>query len=148
MAGRSSCEYETWEYKNLANTATKLGEEIVFAAAGYLSMAIEAATQEVEDNDIRLDKIKSYELHDVAFLAALVVPEDDRGVEIILTLCPVHLNNSSNYKNQYTFVISSITMSDDGEQSLEHSRGRISVIIDDTGTSATPQNELVKRLCL
>lgn len=64
-----------------------LGGEAVFPAAGYFSMAIEAITQLNERSDHPV-AISGYTLRDVSIKNALVTPDDDNGIEVILSMCP------------------------------------------------------------
>ncbi|KAL2802399.1 KR domain-containing protein [Aspergillus granulosus] len=64
-----------------------LGGEAVFPAAGYFSMAIEAITQVNETNGIPVE-ITGYTLRDVSIKAALVVPDDNDGIETLFVLQP------------------------------------------------------------
>ncbi|KAI0886565.1 KR domain-containing protein [Annulohypoxylon maeteangense] len=64
-----------------------LGGESVFPAAGYFSMAIEAIRQinELKETPI---PIESYAIRDVSIKTALVTPDDDDGIEIVLSMRP------------------------------------------------------------
>ncbi|TGO27521.1 hypothetical protein BPAE_0041g00680 [Botrytis paeoniae] len=66
-------------------TDHQVGQEIVFPSTGYLAMAIEAATQAVEVNGGFEEEISSYEVQDVSLQKALVIPEEDGGIEILFT---------------------------------------------------------------
>ena len=94
--------------------------KIIFPAAGYITMAIEAV--------IRLDKcpetIQHIELHDVAFKAALPVRTDDMGTEILLEMQPVMESAKRSSDHWYHFIISSYDA--DGRCS-EHCHGTIGV---------------------
>ncbi|KAJ4290886.1 hypothetical protein N0V90_010082 [Kalmusia sp. IMI 367209] len=62
--------------------------EIIFPAAGYVAMAIEATRQLMQDRGI-IDKVSSYQLRDVAFTAPLVIPDGGRAMEMQLKIIPV-----------------------------------------------------------
>jgi acyl transferase domain-containing protein len=64
-----------------------LGGEAVFPAAGYFSMAIEAITQVNEDSPAPVE-ITGYTLRDVSIKAALVIPDDNDGIETLFALHP------------------------------------------------------------
>lgn len=64
-----------------------LGGEAVFPAAGYFSMAIEAITQMNEDSPTPVE-VTGYTLRDVSIKAALVIPDDNDGIETLFTLQP------------------------------------------------------------
>ena len=94
--------------------------KIIFPAAGYISMAIEAA--------MRLDKcpnaIKSIILKDVSFKSALPVRTDDMGTEVLLEMQPILASAKRTSDTWYRFIISSY---DDSERCDEHCHGLISV---------------------
>jgi acyl transferase domain-containing protein/NADPH:quinone reductase-like Zn-dependent oxidoreductase len=62
-----------------------LGGEAVFPAAGYFGMALEAVTQMNETSSTPAEII-SYTLRDVAIKTALVVPDDNDGIETLFNL--------------------------------------------------------------
>lgn len=94
--------------------------KIIFPAAGYLTMAIEAAT--------RLDKcpetIKSVTLRDVSFKSALPVRTDDMGTEVLLEMQPVLASAKRTSDTWYRFIISSY---DATGRCDEHCHGMIEV---------------------
>lgn len=94
--------------------------KVIFPAAGYITMAIEAVT--------RLEKcpesIRHIELHDVQFKAALPVRTDDMGTEVILEMQPVLESAKRSSDQWYDFIISSYDA--DGRCS-EHCHGIIGV---------------------
>ncbi|KAI1426421.1 hypothetical protein F5Y12DRAFT_713150 [Xylaria sp. FL1777] len=60
--------------------------DVVFPAAGYIAMAIEAALRAHEELiELRL-KPKGYRLRNVSIKTALRLPEDDPGIEIVLSM--------------------------------------------------------------
>ena len=100
-----------------------LGGESVFPAAGYFSMAIEAITQlnELSDSPV---KIRSYVLRDVSIKKALVTPDDDNGIEVILNMRPSVFGESGSTTTWWDFSVSSI---DDENVKKEHMAGSISI---------------------
>ena len=64
-----------------------LGGEAVFPAAGYFGMAIEAINQINEDSPTPVE-VTGYTLRDVSIKAALVIPDDNDGIETLFTLQP------------------------------------------------------------
>ncbi|KAL2166565.1 hypothetical protein VTG60DRAFT_2512 [Thermothelomyces hinnuleus] len=60
---------------------------IIYPAAGYLSMAIEGASY-LASRNASDRKIQGYQLRDVGILNALVVPETAEGIELQLALRP------------------------------------------------------------
>ncbi|KUL82178.1 hypothetical protein ZTR_09578 [Talaromyces verruculosus] len=109
---------------------------ILYPGAGMLVMAIEAAHQLAAPNG----EIVSYELRDVSIVTALRVPDDEKGVEVLVELHPRRTGTkaapSANLKE---FTIS--TPSDDGKTWQIHCRGLISVTYK-TQISSNMQQEL------
>ena len=111
-----------------------LGGTAIFPAAGHLSMAIEALQQVCETAGKPFEGVK---LRDVDIRTALVVPDDDDGVEVLLNL-QVPTEPTSDW---YNFSVESPGA--DGEWTI-HCNGRISAIGSrkDTQTSdKTPVDE-------
>ncbi|KAI8630512.1 lovastatin nonaketide synthase [Xylariaceae sp. FL1651] len=100
-----------------------LGGEAVFPAAGYFSMAIEAITQlnETSENPIA---ISSYTLRDVSIKNALVTPDDDNGIEVMLNLRPSLHANANGNSIWWDFNVSSIDQ--DGYKN-DHMAGSIAI---------------------
>lgn len=90
-------------------------------------MAIEAATQVVEVYGSLENAIQSYELRDVSLQKALVVPEEDRGIEILFTLRKATLNTNSDYESRFIFVLTSVNNLNGEDSFVEHCRGTIDV---------------------
>lgn len=68
-----------------------------------------------------------YELLDVALHKALIVPEDDRGIEVLFTLQREKLNNTSDYESQFSFILTSVNPLNGEDTFVEHCRGTIKV---------------------
>lgn len=94
-----------------------LGGEAVFPAAGYFSMAIEAITQLNELSE-KPSIIDNYVLRDVSIKKALVTPDDDDGIEVLLNMRP------SVRAGWWDFRVSSVGA---GNISKEHMEGSISI---------------------
>ncbi|OXV05636.1 hypothetical protein Egran_06595, partial [Elaphomyces granulatus] len=113
---------------------------IVYPAAGFCCMAIEAALQmSTVSSTAKEDKkgpISEYKIRDLGISRAIVVPETEEGVEVIFSMRPHPINQvtSSNIWNE--FRIFSYTKSGGW---AEHCRGLISVVyknvIDEEGAS-------------
>ncbi|MCJ1284085.1 hypothetical protein MMC26_003416 [Xylographa opegraphella] len=87
-----------------------IGGEALFPGAGYIAMAIEALTQMNSDSADPL-QISAYTLKNISIKTALVIPDNDEGVEVLFSLRPVG-NESMNAgealsNTSYGFVISS-----------------------------------------
>ncbi|CAJ2505535.1 Uu.00g129290.m01.CDS01 [Anthostomella pinea] len=100
-----------------------LGGESVFPAAGYFSMAVEAITQLNELSDKPAD-IATYVLRDVSIKKALVTPDNDDGVEIMLNMRPSVFDGSAATPTWWDFSVSSV---DDEGVMKEHMTGSISI---------------------
>lgn len=97
-----------------------LGGESVFPAAGYFAMAIEAITQLHELAEKPASDIAAYVLRDVTINKALVTPDDDEGVEVMLNMRRATLDGAK----WWDFGVSSV----DGEGvQKEHMTGSISI---------------------
>ncbi|KAJ3580237.1 hypothetical protein NPX13_g325 [Xylaria arbuscula] len=64
----------------------RLLPNVVFPAAGYIATAIEAVLRIYEESPEPRPKITGYTLRNVSIKTALRLPEDDHGIEIILSL--------------------------------------------------------------
>ncbi|KAF2710675.1 putative polyketide synthase [Pleomassaria siparia CBS 279.74] len=98
----------------------KLGGTVIFPAAGHMSLAIEALRQVLE-NSSGLLRFESVTLRDVDIKTALVVPDTDVGVEILVRferLSPTPPGG----RDWYSFHVESLVES---EWTL-HCQGRIS----------------------
>lgn len=88
----------------------KLGGEAVFPAAGYFAMAIEAVTQLNSEHTHPL-QIFGYTLRNVEISAALVIPDNDNGVETLFSIRPVKrksiLSDDGASNRWYNFTVSS-----------------------------------------
>lgn len=94
---------------------------VVWPAAGYLVMAIEAAHQIAVDKVIN---IRGYVLREVNIGQALVIGDDDGDVEIITRLTPYPESMKRSSDTWDEFCVTSVTQSG---QWTEHCRGLISV---------------------
>ncbi|KAI5784580.1 hypothetical protein EDC01DRAFT_201043 [Geopyxis carbonaria] len=99
-----------------------LGTDVVFPAAGYLSMAIEAVSQTIETERGRLPD--GFKFLDVAFKSPMQVPDTAEGLEITLSLNRASVSAVLSSKTRFEFTISS-TRGRDGNF-VEHCRGYIS----------------------
>ncbi|KAJ2989155.1 hypothetical protein NUW58_g3615 [Xylaria curta] len=105
----------SWAWRNVVNLSEipwvcdhKLESQVVFPAAGYIAMAIEALSQARTSTD----EPPMFELRHVDISTALVVPEGDTEdrVEMHTTLAPQVLSKSSISQYWYDFSISSVTL--------------------------------------
>nr|AKL78824.1 GLPKS3 [Glarea lozoyensis] len=117
--------------------------KVIFPAAGYLTMAIEAA--------VRLEtcpkNIKAICLRDIAIKSALTVSDSEMGTEVIFEMQPVSTSAKRTSDTWYRFIINSF--GDNGVVN-EHCYGLISVEAGDstaieTDTPAPSLAQLRKR---
>ena len=106
--------------------SVQLGNEVVFPAAGYFAMAIEAITQMNTDSVVPAE-IHTFTLRNVSMKTALIVPDNDNGVETIFSLrCYTNgpATPAKNLSQQlYSFNVSSIPVQ--GKIWNEHATGMI-----------------------
>ncbi|KAL6719561.1 hypothetical protein ACLMJK_003803 [Lecanora helva] len=89
---------------------------VVYPAAGYIAMALEASRQHIGDSSV----IKSYELRNITIGKALIVPDDAEGVEAIISL---RLDGGSTRGSNEFCVISY----SDKDGWSEHCKGQITI---------------------
>ncbi|KAI0542515.1 hypothetical protein GGR58DRAFT_452645 [Xylaria digitata] len=107
-----------------------LGGTAIFPAAGHISLAIEALRQIYETSGKRFEGVK---LRDIDIKTALVVPDDDDGVEVILNLA----SPTEPTSDWYTFSVESPGA--DGEWTV-HCKGRISAISEPVNSSSSDRS--------
>lgn len=93
---------------------------VVFPAAGYMTMAIEAMRQLNQDRRSNL-AAKGYRLRNISFKKTLTIPKGGRGVETFLTF------RYSEANEVYRFTVFSV--SDQGKWQ-DHCDGRISTVVE------------------
>lgn len=98
-----------------------LGDEAVFPAAGYFSIAIEAITQ---INERRPVEVSGYVLRNVSIKRALVTPNNDAGIEVICNMRPSIFNEVDAEHAWWDFNISSVSENGHGN---EHVTGSIAI---------------------
>ncbi|KAK8225326.1 beta-ketoacyl synthase domain-containing protein [Phyllosticta capitalensis] len=100
----------------------KVQGDILYPGAGMVVMAIEGARQIADPNE----EIHGYELRDVAITNALRVPDDEKGVEVMVNFHPRRTGTKaapSATLNEFTVS----SWSKDSNQWTVHARGLISV---------------------
>lgn len=100
----------------------KIQGNIVYPAAGYIVMAIEAAVQRASQRSV--SNITGFKLREISIGAALVIPEDPGEVEVAITLKSFSDSLRSPSDLWDEFVISSVSGED---RWTEHCRGLVSV---------------------
>ncbi|CEJ86573.1 hypothetical protein VHEMI04144 [[Torrubiella] hemipterigena] len=111
----------------------RLLPDAVFPAAGYMAMAMVAAAQVHNEAGDALP-ILSYSLRNVSIKSALKIPEDQHGIEIILSL---ELDDAATAQvpTWASFSVSSVARGTD--QWTEHCKGLVRVNIDKSGAPQT-----------
>ena len=96
---------------------------IVYPAAGYISMAIEASLQRSQLNG-RAHAIQMYKLKDISIKSMLLIPDDTSGIETVFSLRPYNRSARTSSDDWDEFRVFSYNI--DGEWT-EHCRGLVSV---------------------
>jgi acyl transferase domain-containing protein/NADPH:quinone reductase-like Zn-dependent oxidoreductase len=90
----------------------KLGPQTVFPASAYICMAIEAAAQFFVSESGTASAV-GFTIRNLSLKSALVIPDSDAGVEVVLDLDATKSAQSKNKATWYAFNISSVTDSTD-----------------------------------
>ena len=104
----------------------KLGQDIVFPAAGYLAMAVEAISQAT--NTLGIDR-PTFNVRNCSIAKALQLSADPNveGIEVFTTLTPVRLSGTSQSKKWFEFSV----ISYENGHSTSHAQGDISIETND-----------------
>jgi len=97
---------------------------IIYPAAGYISMALEAAKQVVAPSD--RDKVLGYKITELVIARALVIPQTELGVEVIFAVRPFNSSSKSSSDIWKEFRVFSYSSTGPNE----HCRGLMSVVYD------------------
>ena len=108
----------------------KLGQTVVFPAAGYLAIAVEAFRQ-VVGRDRYSDRIIAF--RQVNFLKALALLDEKYGVEVLTELRPLEISSTTASGEWWQFEVSSHT----GQTSTAHANGCIALDIPSQTISPT-----------
>jgi acyl transferase domain-containing protein/NADPH:quinone reductase-like Zn-dependent oxidoreductase/aryl carrier-like protein/NADP-dependent 3-hydroxy acid dehydrogenase YdfG len=95
-----------------------VGGKVLFPAAGYISMALEAIATIVSG-------VQRFDLKDVVFKNALVLSSADEGTEVLFDLQPLATSAKSFSSKWYRFSIYSF---DTAGKTIEHCHGQISAL--------------------
>jgi acyl transferase domain-containing protein/NADPH:quinone reductase-like Zn-dependent oxidoreductase len=91
-------------------------KKVIFPAAGYISMAIEAIATQVPE-------FKNISLRDVMFKSALILPDTEQGSEVMFELEPMTSSSKNTSSTWYRFNICSF---DENGRTVEHCHGLVS----------------------
>lgn len=106
---------------------------IVYPAAGYICLAIEAARQHsTTDSTNETKEISGYRLRDVDFLQAFMIPDGSDGIEIQTTIRPANARDIA-ARGWHHFEVWTVTIDNRWTQ---HAKGLISVEFE----GASPDN--------
>ena len=111
--------------------------KVIFPAAGYISMAIEAAAR-LDDGP----EYKQFQLRDISVRSALVVSTKDTGTEILLELSPVIESAKTTSSTWYDFSISSF---DESGRQHDHCTGLISYTLEGAPSTLLPPSKSTKK---
>lgn len=107
----------------------------MFPSTGYLSMVLEAATQVVETEGLDASNVEYYDIRNVSLSKALMVPEDDFGVETLFALRPASLNAVSRHQWLFEFVLTTVANDEGVDTFVEHCRGQVEIGFENYGKS-------------
>ncbi|KAB8235179.1 type I polyketide synthase [Aspergillus alliaceus] len=102
----------------------RLLPDAVFPAAGFICMAVEAASRIYYDAFEEPLQITGYTFRNVNIKSALRIPEDDDGIEIIFNMGPVDVT-TPNSPSWVSYTISSVAR--DSNEWTEHCSGLVKV---------------------
>ncbi|KAK8054299.1 hypothetical protein PG996_013600 [Apiospora saccharicola] len=106
---------------------SRLGKDVVFPSTGYIGMALEAASQIIEMQGRQVSEVECYDIRNVSLSKALIVPEDDFGIETLFTMRPASLNNVSRHQWLFDFVLTTVSTDGGVDTFTEHCRGQVEI---------------------
>lgn len=105
---------------NVPRLTRQVNGDVIYPAAGMVSMAIEAITRESTVGSL----IAGYELKDVEFISALTVPEDDGGIEVFF-----HMRMMNDLKNRANNAASFSVFSCSDRGFIQHCKGSVKAVL-------------------
>lgn len=112
---------------------------MIYPGVGYIVMAIEASRQ-LQDFSAA---ITGFRLRDISIMTALQIPDVEDGVEVTLSMRAANDSSLSASSIWKEFWISSYNP--DGDNWVEHCRGKISVELDKEAESIDGEREAIER---
>ena len=100
----------------------KVQSNVVYPAAGYIVMAIEAAFQRATERSVT--NINGYRLREITIGSALIIPEQSGEIEVLVTFKPYSESMRSPSDTWDEFCVFSVT---EDNSWTEHCRGLVSV---------------------
>lgn len=120
----------------------RLLPDAVFPAAGYVALAVEAATRIHEEFPAGAQvAIAGFSLRNVSIKASLPIPEDDFGVEILTSMEIVDIATASS-PAWASFSVSSVTR--DSDEWTEHCTGLVKIQLSEPDASPLSTSTLDK----
>ena len=98
-------------------------------------MAVEAVMQILEVDGKQVSNLQNFELQHIRLDTALVIPDGDRGVEVLFNMQPRRRGKISDSYMIYQWLVTSITRLHGEEIFVEHAHGEIWVTGEDNGMS-------------
>ncbi len=117
----------------------RLLPDVVFPAAGYIAIAVEAASRIHHEFPAPVPRIAGYSLRNVSIKSSLRIPEDDYGVEVMTSMELVDVATAQS-PAWATFSISSVTR--ESEEWTEHCTGLVRVERAESEPSASSTSRL------
>ncbi|KAG9868942.1 ketoacyl-synt-domain-containing protein, partial [Aureobasidium melanogenum] len=111
----------------------RIGTDVLFPAAGYCAMAIEAVTQSAESLKI---VVEGFTIQHLAIRAPLVLPPDGEA-ETLFDLHTIHSSTSQTDRKVFEFSLSSVSADD---RWTEHAFGTIALHLSDEVSSIRDEN--------
>lgn len=108
----------------------KIGNDTIFPTSAYLSMGLEAAMQMAEIQDVNTTSITSFTFENVQIENALMIPEDDAGIEVLLNFYPVRPISKVENAPTWHFTVTSVESSGDRDVFTDHVHGVIGFSLD------------------
>lgn len=115
----------------------QIGTNTVFPTTGYLAMAVEAALQAAEVHAVDISSIQRFEFQDVLLSAALLVPDDDHGLELLTSLKP-ELESTTSNGAQWSFTVTSVLNANGDDVFTEHCHGKVAYSLESQGNVKLP----------
>ncbi|TGO55088.1 hypothetical protein BOTNAR_0252g00060 [Botryotinia narcissicola] len=117
-----------------------IDQEIVLPSTRYfaMAMAIEATMQVVKFKDSFEEEISSYNIRGVALQKELLIPEEDRGIEIYFELLKASLNANRDHESMFESHLTSVDYVNGEDNFVGNNRGSVHVNFQPQCTVSTP----------
>ena len=98
-------------------------------------MILEASTQVAETNGFDASDVEYYDIRNISLFKALIIPEDDFGIETLFTVRPTLLNATARHQWLFDFVLTTVSNEEGVDQFIEHCRGQVEIGFEKYGKS-------------